>query len=47
MFAPILWSLSVTVVALAQLYRITLLKSLLVFLISVLPIFALLIFVVM
>ena len=47
MFAPIMWSLSVTVIALAQLHRITLLKSLLVFLVSVLPIFAMLIFVVM
>ena len=47
MFAPILWSLIITVIALAQLYRLTLLKSLLVFLISVLPIFSILIFVVM
>ena len=47
MFVPILWSLAVTVIALAQLYRITLLKSLLIFLVSVLPIFAILIFVVM
>ena len=47
MFVPILWSLAVTVIALAQLYLITLLKSLLIFLVSVLPIFAILIFVVM
>jgi hypothetical protein len=47
MFAPILWSLIVTVITLARLYRITLFKSLLVFLISILPIFAALIFIVM
>lgn len=47
MFVPILWSLIVTIIALAHLYRISLLKSLLIFLISVLPIFAILIFLVM
>lgn len=47
MFVPILWSLIVTVIALAELYRISLRKSFLVFLISVLPIFAVLIFLVM
>jgi hypothetical protein len=47
MLVPILWSLTVTVIALAELSRTSLSKSLLTFLISILPIFAALIFVVM
>ena len=47
MLARIVWSLTVSVIALAHLYRYSIAKSLLAFLIGVLPIFAALIFIVM
>jgi hypothetical protein len=46
MFAPIVWSLAVTIASLAHLYRLSWVRALLSFLLGVLPIFAALIFLV-
>jgi hypothetical protein len=47
MFAPILWSLILTVISIAHLYKIAWWQALVSFLVTVLPVFAILIFIVM
>ncbi len=47
MFAPILWSLIITVISLSHYSRLSIAKTLVAFLIGVLPLFTLLIFIVM
>lgn len=47
MFAPILWSLIITILALSHYTKLSVFKTLITFLVGILPIFSLLIFIVM